>query len=48
MLAALEEVIAAFPVYRTYVSREGASADDLRYIEWAVGAGKEALARPGH
>jgi (1->4)-alpha-D-glucan 1-alpha-D-glucosylmutase len=36
MLSALEEVIAAFPVYRTYVTAEGASADDLRYIEWAL------------
>jgi (1->4)-alpha-D-glucan 1-alpha-D-glucosylmutase len=36
MLAALEEVIAAFPVYRTYVSRQGASAEDRRYIEWAL------------
>ena len=41
MLAALEEVIAAFPVYRTYVSKRGASADDLRYIEWAVGLAKK-------
>jgi len=41
MLAALEEVIAAFPVYRTYVSDRGASADDRRYIEWAVGQAKK-------
>ncbi len=41
MLAALEEVIAAFPVYRTYVTREGASADDLRYIEWALAQAKK-------
>ena len=37
MLAALEEVVAAFPVYRTYVSHAGASADDRRYIDWAIG-----------
>lgn len=36
MLSALEEVIAAFPVYRTYVSQEGASIDDRRYIDWAI------------
>ena len=36
MLAALEEVVAAFPVYRTYVSPRGASADDRRYIDWAL------------
>ena len=41
MLAALEEVIAAFPVYRTYVSPQGASADDCRYIEWAVALAKK-------
>jgi (1->4)-alpha-D-glucan 1-alpha-D-glucosylmutase len=41
MLAALEEVIAAFPVYRTYVSERGPSRDDRRYIEWAVGQAKQ-------
>src|SRR5262249_758903 len=41
MLSALEEVIAAFPIYRTYVSREGASADDYRYIEWALAQAKK-------
>ncbi len=37
VLAALEEVVAAFPVYRTYVSPRGAGADDRRYIDWAIG-----------
>jgi (1->4)-alpha-D-glucan 1-alpha-D-glucosylmutase len=41
MLSALDEVIAAFPVYRTYVSRDGASADDHRYIEWALALAKK-------
>jgi len=41
MLSALDEVIAAFPVYRTYLSREGASADDNRYIEWAIAQAKK-------
>ena len=36
MRAALEEVIALFPVYRTYVAEGGASAEDRRYIDWAV------------
>ncbi len=36
MLAAIEEVIAGFPVYRTYVSPQGAGEDDRRYIEWAL------------
>ena len=42
MLSALEEVVTAFPVYRTYVTREGASSDDLRYIEWALAQAKNA------
>ncbi|MEJ1961521.1 MAG: malto-oligosyltrehalose synthase [Gammaproteobacteria bacterium] len=33
---ALTEVIAAFPVYRTYVT-DTASEEDRRYIEWAIG-----------
>ena len=40
MLSALEEVIAAFPVYRTYVRPRGAGADDIRYIDWAIGLAK--------
>ncbi|HZB93712.1 MAG TPA: malto-oligosyltrehalose synthase, partial [Stellaceae bacterium] len=41
MRAALEEVIACFPVYRTYVGDGGASAEDRRYIDWAVGQAKK-------
>ncbi len=41
MLAALREVVAAFPVYRTYVSPRGTSADDRRYIEWAIGQARK-------
>ncbi len=41
VLAALEEVVAAFPVYRTYVSQRGASADDVRYIDWALGIARK-------
>jgi (1->4)-alpha-D-glucan 1-alpha-D-glucosylmutase len=41
MLTALEEVIAAFPVYRTYVSPRGAGSDDRRYIEWAIALAKK-------
>jgi (1->4)-alpha-D-glucan 1-alpha-D-glucosylmutase len=33
---ALTEVIARFPVYRTYVT-DTASDDDKRYIDWAIG-----------
>jgi len=46
MRGALDEVIAAFPVYRTYVSDAGADDEDRRYIDWAV---KQAKKRwPGH
>jgi (1->4)-alpha-D-glucan 1-alpha-D-glucosylmutase len=41
MLSALEQVIACFAVYRTYVSRLGAGAEDHRYIDWAVGQAKK-------
>jgi (1->4)-alpha-D-glucan 1-alpha-D-glucosylmutase len=48
---ALIEIAACFPVYRTYVARRGASAEDRRDIAWAVsqarkrwrGLGREAL-----
>jgi len=33
---AIIEVIANFPVYRTYVSSRGASEDDRRHVEWAT------------
>ncbi len=33
---ALAEVIAWFPVYRTYATRDGLSDEDRRYVEWAV------------
>lgn len=33
---ALEEVVAAFPVYRTYVDAHGANTDDRRDIAWAI------------
>ena len=41
LLAALQQVIRAFPVYRTYVSERGASADDRRYIDWAIATAKK-------
>jgi (1->4)-alpha-D-glucan 1-alpha-D-glucosylmutase len=49
--ATLVEIAACFPVYRTYVARRGASAEDRRDIAWAVsqarrrwrGLGREAL-----
>ena len=41
MLAALEQVIAAFPVYRTYVSERSAGDEDRRYIDWAIAVAKK-------
>jgi len=38
---ALAEIIANFPVYRTYISDEQVSAEDRFYIEQAVAAGKK-------
>lgn len=38
--AALQEVIAMFPVYRTYVAGTGAASEDRRYIDWAVARAK--------
>jgi (1->4)-alpha-D-glucan 1-alpha-D-glucosylmutase len=37
---ALAEVIASFPVYRTYIA-ESVSDADRRYIEWAIGAARK-------
>jgi (1->4)-alpha-D-glucan 1-alpha-D-glucosylmutase len=41
MLRAVEQVIAAFPVYRTYVSGQGAGDDDRRFIDWAIAQAKK-------
>ncbi len=40
MLEALEEVIAHLPVYRTYVTPQGASEQDRRFIDWAIARSK--------
>ena len=36
MREAIVEVIACFPVYRTYVSARGVSDEDRRIVQWAV------------
>jgi (1->4)-alpha-D-glucan 1-alpha-D-glucosylmutase len=33
---AIRQIVACFPVYRTYVSDQGANETDRRYIEWAL------------
>jgi len=38
---ALAEVVACFPVYRTYIARERISEPDRRYIRWAVAQAKK-------
>jgi (1->4)-alpha-D-glucan 1-alpha-D-glucosylmutase len=43
---ALREVLAHMPVYRTYVTREGASDQDRRYIDWAVGKARKSFQGP--
>ena len=40
MRNALCEVLAAFPVYRTYVDGKGAGAEDRRFIDWAIALAK--------
>jgi (1->4)-alpha-D-glucan 1-alpha-D-glucosylmutase len=37
---AIEELFAYLPVYRTYVTPNGTSESDRRYIDWAVGRAK--------
>ncbi len=44
---ALEEVVAAFPVYRTYVDPRGADADDRRDITWAIARARRRWQQPG-
>jgi (1->4)-alpha-D-glucan 1-alpha-D-glucosylmutase len=39
---ALKAVVSYFPVYRTYVSDRGATAEDRRDIDWAVGQARRA------
>jgi (1->4)-alpha-D-glucan 1-alpha-D-glucosylmutase len=38
---ALSEVIACFPVYRTYINSQAVSKEDSQYIKWAVDQGKQ-------
>ncbi|MBL8483073.1 MAG: malto-oligosyltrehalose synthase, partial [Rhodocyclaceae bacterium] len=38
---ALAEIVACFPVYRTYIDASGASEESRRYIDWAVAAARK-------
>jgi len=42
--AALTEVVACFPVYRTYVTATQVSPEDRRFIDWAVRVAKKKAA----
>lgn len=42
---ALREIVACFPVYRTYVDRRGPSSEDVRDIEWAIGRARKRSTR---
>lgn len=44
--AALKEVVARFPVYRTYVDDAGASEVDRRDIDWAVARARKTAGAP--
>jgi len=46
---ALAEIVACFPVYRSYVNAHGLSASDRRHIDWAVAVArkKSPTADPG-
>jgi len=38
---ALAELVAGFPVYRTYITRRGDSQQDRRYTQWAIEQAKQ-------
>ncbi len=43
---ALEDVVAQFPVYRTYGGANGVSAEDRRDIDWAIGKARKMARSP--
>jgi len=43
---ALKEVVACFPVYRSYVTGRGASAEDRRDIDWAIAQARRRSSDP--
>lgn len=44
---ALKEIVACFPVYRTYVTEQGVMPEDLRDIDWAISQAKKRWRAPG-
>ena len=43
---ALEDVVAQFPVYRSYGAANGVSAEDRRDIDWAIGKARKTARSP--
>ena len=43
---ALADVVAHFPVYRTYVTERGPTVEDRRDIDWAIGKARRAARAP--
>jgi (1->4)-alpha-D-glucan 1-alpha-D-glucosylmutase len=39
--SALADIVASFPVYRTYVASCESAPEDVRYVDWAVGVAKK-------
>ncbi len=37
---ALREIVSCFPVYRTYVTEDKVTAEDRRYVDWAIALAK--------
>jgi malto-oligosyltrehalose synthase/4-alpha-glucanotransferase len=42
----LSQIVACFPVYRTYVQTKHVNEEDRRYVDWAVNVGKKRSATP--
>lgn len=39
--SALAEIVACFPVYRTYITQQRISKEDRRYVQWAIAQAKK-------
>lgn len=42
---ALVEVVARFPVYRTYIARDRISQEDVRFVDWAIAQAQKNCSR---
>src|SRR5690606_18608364 len=39
--SALAEIVACFPVYRTYITHKAVGKEDRRYVQWAIAQAKK-------